>query len=246
MAPTGRPGAVFGAVVARLKRQAAGAFADADNGESLCLTSESQQQKKKHRPGAAASSNNSYSLFGGDGEDDGDECDSRMEDEEDRNPLYGRFSDAMDDADDRLCALRPLAKKKLTAAEKNAAADAARWRIQGRPHRHATVDANAPQDVEMTCEDVYDQLRQDSVDKLAQAVERMKLQTRGALSCDLLRDQKMSKGNQTLAAIRKCLNSFGLTRSQHQSEEKTPHTQKNSTTRHERADSDACFFFLLL
>lgn len=142
----------------------------------------------------------------------------------DRFPAAGRFSSALEDRFDRECVVRPL--RLLTDDDHKQLHRQAIERIQVRDgrHREERIEPEKEEE-EAVWEDVYRAMRMLAVDDKTQAEASMRINTRANLSCDLLRDLRMCRGDQILAAIRKCLNSLGYTRSQFQAVRKG-HTQK--------------------
>lgn len=144
-------------------------------------------------------------------------CDSSDEEEDDTRPRGGRFSSLLKDDDDRSCVLKPI--HATTEEEKTRLVTEALGRIKVRDRDVPTED-DEHMEQELDDDEAYDlmcrEIRNLTIKDIQTADEQQRIHTRAHLSCDLLRDQRMSRGDQLLDAIRKTLNNLGYTRSQFQ------------------------------
>lgn len=146
----------------------------------------------------------------------------------DRLPRNGRFSDELNDDDDRACVPIPLVKNtpELIREAEDGALERVRARM-GRLGMHQPAEKEEMEeekevtqkkklDINVSCDSLYARMLALAERDLEDAQERMQVNTRKSLSCDLLRDIKRVAGDITLDGIRRTLNSFGLVPSESQ------------------------------
>ena len=151
--------------------------------------------------------------------------DEEEEEEHDSYPRNGRFSDAVEDADDLDCVLRPV--EELTQEQREERKEQALHRVSLRDRsgkmreqqmreeqEEEEKQGSAPKlNDDAECEAILDHVRGLVVDERKQTKASLSIHTRSGLAEDLLRDQRNSPGDRILDDIRKCLNGFGYTRS---------------------------------
>lgn len=180
-----------------------------------------------------------YGFCPGEGESDYEGPEEQEEDydivdseEEDARPANGRFSNELKDEDDLACVPLPI-DANISQGRKDELHAKANHRVAMRDRsgqlrrvmdqvelmerdEEGKGEAQPVDDPDAEFEAMMDKLEGVVEAELERERESQRIHTRRGLACDPLRDQRNSKGDRILDDIRKCLNSFGYTRSQFQ------------------------------